>query len=664
MVRALRQDAADRGLDSVRDLPLTYTYGPPGKGQGPGKKNTFGYGKISKGSVPFLSALKLHLCLTLIRPFPFPNSRTGASAPLTTKPKRIKSEQIQPWLPQALTGTPALAPGAEPKFTSAKTSKPSKMMSMPDFSKQTAQTSASKRRELDSSLGQSYVLTSPNQFLSAMKKPAAQSSVAIPQQTAEANIPTVATNQDTVTARPASTAATTAEPIITSAEFQKSPPILQIPTSGFTFRAGALGAGEVSTHTDGVPSPATLSGFSASTGLNESIPVHPESSANHLVGLGITNISLPKAISSDQTTHLPIPGDSSKNDLLGLGVEDDAKEEGSGARELTVSSSTPRAVTLSPNGSLIDSPIIDKVNAKVILSDPDRIVDIDGRKYIALDDLRAMMENNFSLAPAGGASKATLSAAFSETTTGTRVPRNELSESLAEAFVDHAAPTGPASSESFVDETFVAGLAALAPMASTAVDTSTETTSNRKQPANPFALREPLAINDVNTSTLTLSIVDIKKGIVATESVVDPAITRRNPFSSNTEVKSKWADEAVPSSPALSVAHTTLSNTTESELAVQPLTHPIRPAPFASNHQIMSKWATEAASPPAPPPRRAARIVSAIFGDSKVIGGPPSKFAQDPPSSRQAPKNTRATGLAGRPGYLNLLEELRKNKDH
>ena len=373
------------------------------------------------------------------------------------------------------------------------------------------------------------------------------------------------------------------------------PAILRIPVTEFSFPAtAALEAGEISTHTDGKPSPATLSGFSSFTNTTEQAAVPDESHTDDLIGLGIANIDMPDAAVIDGPD---------------------------------VSSSAPtQSLNLSPSGSLIDSPIMDNVNVQVLKAEPGSILDIAGRKYIALDDLlklRDAIENKINAAMAGKASPATPSAA-------TLDPSATRTTQLA--------------------------------LVSSSASSSTATTAVPSRPTNPFNTREPLANNDANIPSTAPAFAGVNKNVATAEPIKVSSNIRAEPFSSNTTIESKWADKPA-SQPASSIVNTS-NNVVEPNLGSDPLKRLARPTPFASNNTIGAKWAAE--PPPAPAPWPAPRLNlrprSPIIGDRKVIGATFPKI--DYPAPRRPPQVPEKTKIelkhhAPGPGFHLLLKDLK-----
>ena len=294
----------------------------------------------------------------------------------------------------------------------------------------------------------------------------------------------------------------------------EDPAIRRVPVQEFSIPAIAtLAPGEVSTHTDGAPSPGTFSGFSAPTEVSEQVSVQTESLTNDLIGLGIGNVDLgiaPELMNAE--TSLAVP----------------AQVNG-----------------FSPSLSIMDSPILDDVKSEVLTTEAGSIIDIAGRKYVAVDDLYALrdaIDEKINTVMAGGISGL---ASMSE--------RNVEPATVASAQPSSAPPTNTSSE------------------ATTVIPTAR---------TNPFGVRMPLATNNANLSLTTATPATTNKSVPAAEPIKAPSTRRPAPFASSTNISSKWGDDQ----PAVA--------TKNDVQAVEPLKAPAtrRPAPFASSTNISSKW--------------------------------------------------------------------------
>lgn len=358
------------------------------------------------------------------------------------------------------------------------------------------------------------------------------------------------------------------------------PTIRRVPVEGFSFQAsGALAPGEVDTHTDGAPTSGTFSGFSTSTDTKDQASVQSEPQNDDLIGLGIANVDVGKAPAVlEVQTSLTAPA---------------------------------QVVAFSPTGSIMDSPILDDVQSEVLTAKPGNILDIVGRKYIALDDLLALRD---------AIDKKINEAKASDTTQPTTPTQAAV-----------AAPTKPSST-------------------STPSETVTVVPAGR---ANPFATREPLAANDVNVSS-TPVVSETKKIVVAAEPVKPAATRRPAPFSSNTKISSKWGDDP---SPVTTKKEVPVATTAPAKTA--------RPGPPSSNTQIFSKWATQSELSRAPVTAAApTRSGSPIFGDRKAFGymSEEARKVQEYTAPAPKPKSKTKSYIQPGDGYKWLLREINAMK--
>lgn len=197
-------------------------------------------------------------------------------------------------------------------------------------------------------------MSSAAQFLSAAAKPKAQASV---QGTAPPTAPNGAVSQDHTPVTPTAAAATT--------DSNHATTVRKVPVSEFSFSANAaLAPNDVTTHTDGAPSPGGLSGFTPSL-ASHGPPIDEDDIqelTDALVGLGIHGAGLATASSAMDNQSLG----PSKTDLV------------------------------SQSGSLMDSPIIDDLGGDVLVAGQDKkneVVIINGVRYVKESALLALTES-------------------------------------------------------------------------------------------------------------------------------------------------------------------------------------------------------------------------------------------------------------------------------
>ncbi|EXJ77695.1 hypothetical protein A1O3_09924 [Capronia epimyces CBS 606.96] len=142
--------------------------------------------------------------------------------------------------------------------------------------------------------------------------------------------------------------------------------IRKIPVSEFAFPVNAaLAPPQMSTHTDGAPSPEALSGFSASA-------------KSHAPLSGQSSIHEEQAQNSNAVTC----------DLIGLGIQD--IDDGLAQKQADCSSPNNVAGLASDGGSIMDSPIIDNMNNDVLVAGKGKVVIINGIRYVPESDLLAL----------------------------------------------------------------------------------------------------------------------------------------------------------------------------------------------------------------------------------------------------------------------------------
>ena len=200
---------------------------------------------------------------------------------------------------------------------------------------------------------------SPTEFLAQLNNTKGQSSQkAVQSATQEASSEAIA-GQDTSAASAAESSIQA--PQSTFATALEGPSILQVPVTEFSFPAvAALAPGEVSTHTDGAPSPVALSGFSALTEEHDQGSVKAGSHVHDLVGLGIEGIDVPRATTVPEAHLSPAARQA-----------DDA---------------------LSPSGSIMDSPILEDINSEVLTTGPGGMIDLGSVMNAPLDQLMALRD--------------------------------------------------------------------------------------------------------------------------------------------------------------------------------------------------------------------------------------------------------------------------------
>ena len=479
-------------------------------------------------------------------------------------------EQSRPWPPPALIGTPALAIKGKANKSPAKmpTEKLSKMPPTP------VRPTAQAKVRPATTQGSSFLLSDPTDFLSKMK--------ALEQKTAEKNkqATTQAAVAQVAVAAPAVVAPATLAAVATPSLSHSS--IVRIPVTEFSFPAsGAFGVGDISTHTDGIPSPKTFSGFSAFTGTNEPVSNPARSPTSDLIGLGIGNVEM-----SDAPTF--------------QGIDES-------------STGPAQTLTLSPIGSLIDSPILDDVKVDVLAADPGGILDIAGGKYVALDDLlmlRDAIESKIKAAMASDDTEASPS-------TIVREP----------AVPEVAQPT----------------------LGSSATSSVTVTAPVQRRPTNPFTVREPLMNNDANKPSTAAIPLDAKNITTVPEPVKASVTTRAKPFTSDETIASKWG--TLPPPPVRGT-HTRFDVTDDSKSTRAP------PSRLAQSTFSTSNKMADSNLGNAPPSEASALSVkrprSPLFGDSKVLSGQVSRFGFPPKRP-----DTKRQYLAPGPGFHQLLADLK-----
>ncbi len=465
-------------------------------------------------------------------------------------------------------------------------------------------------------------LSTPSAFMSAAATKKATEILGVTHKSSKAAV--VNGGQDIVTASPVEAAQGNAGPQL------GDPAIRRVPVEEFSFHAvGTLAPGDISTLTDGAPTPASLSGFSTSTGVSEQVPVQAESRSNGLVGLGIGNVDF-----------------------------DDASELLEAENSLTVPAPV---VSFSPSGSIMDSPILDDVKSEVLATAPGSILEIAGRKYMAVDDLLAI--------------------------------RDAIDKKIHEANLKAGGISGlNSSSERDTPPTLVETAKPLSIPSSTTTTSEATTVITAGRP-NPFAVREPLATNDANISLAPAITAEVEKSVRAAEPVKTSSTRRPAPFSSSTNISSKWGDDqpavatkndipaveptkpSTNSRPAPFTSKTQVSSkwggdqpaalTKNDVPAIEPATHLKIPraAPFTSNTQVSSKWANEPAATPLPAPVRIvmpARPRSPIIGDRNVFGHlseEARKGQQYTPPHPKGPAKQKAYLQPG-DGYKQLVERI------
>jgi hypothetical protein len=341
--------------------------------------------------------------------------------------------------------------------------------------------------------------------------------------------------------------------------------IRQVPVTEFSFpAAAALAPGEISTHTDGAPSPVALSDFSSTLGRDSSNTT-TASHVNDLIGLGISSVDLPR-----DTTML----------------------------EVDNSSIVAQADPLSPNLSLIDSPIMDDIGDVTIPAKYGGVIQYRGLSYVPLEalyKLQAQIEEQIKAATAG---------------------------------LD--AESKPSVSNS-----------AIAPVrrsaaSSTATSLTTTVVANGRR-ENPFAVRSTSSTNGVHDST---------SQVASSGTVTEPKLVtkpRQQPFTSDQTIDSKWAN---PGSPGPAVPTTTT-------------TTPNRRKASASASVPESNRAAVAVSGEISPykKRRTTRPPSPIFGDHRAFGHLSKEAASRVPCEYPAGRKIKPKLKPGL-GFAGLMQDL------
>ncbi|KIW82576.1 hypothetical protein Z517_05603 [Fonsecaea pedrosoi CBS 271.37] len=367
------------------------------------------------------------------------------------------------------------------------------------------------------------------------------------------------------------------------------PSIRRVPVSELSFsRAHSLAPGNVSTHTDGTPSSAALSGFSASA-TNEKSSTAIQAVTDDLIGLGIENATL--------SGTLPMATVHSAGSAL-------------------------QASPLSDSGSLLDSPIPDKVSSQVLPAQAAKVVIVHGHRYVHESELFAL--------------KKAIIEQFSNTTAnlvGDLLPSKPLPNAV------------PVTQRSLPTLTVPSSVTAIAPLAS--------------RPDNPFAPREPLATNNSNISQVSST---ISKETSNPPPTAKPAARPSSVVTSNKTVFSKWADEPAARPSSVVTSNKAVSPKWVDESAAQPS------SVVTSNKAISSKWADEPAARPSNPPRvPVVRPSSPLIGDRKVFGhlskeaAAGQKYDSPQLKPKQPVMGKRRYEPPG-PGLTRLLQEIAEAK--
>ncbi|OAP54296.1 hypothetical protein AYL99_11397 [Fonsecaea erecta] len=282
----------------------------------------------------------------------------GSTRPFATAPnnsehaKRGKAVAARPWPPPALEGTPSMARALQIAQPSAKIVTPT-MTAMCENRPAAAAASDSKRRALTLPAKQGFNLVEDSsQFMSSIKSKLATWSQDKPTEAQETSASAANADPATLAAAPSTEPA---PQVGQASEHLHDPSIRRIPIAEFSFSvAHALAPANVSTHTDGEPSPGALSGFSTS----------------------ITD-------GGESSTQLQAVTD----DLIGLGIED-----GTLSVTRSMSQVPGRASPLSTSGSILDSPILDQVSSKVLPTEVAKVVIIGGHRYVLESEVLSLKD--------------------------------------------------------------------------------------------------------------------------------------------------------------------------------------------------------------------------------------------------------------------------------
>ncbi|OAL34193.1 hypothetical protein AYO20_06448 [Fonsecaea nubica] len=522
------------------------------------------------------------------------HSRPAAAArPVPAVPKDSgfwelgKGMQVGPLPPPALEGTAsmALAMQLDEPVTKMGATKVSAMPAAPPVAVNAADL---KRRAL-ALPAKSYsfnLVEDPSQFMSSIK---GKLSTWSHETQAEApGMPTSTTSavQGTLAA-PSTMPPVHPEQI--SGGYLHDPSIRRVPIGELSFSvANALAPGNVSTHTDGAPSSAALSGFSASA-TDEKSPTGIQAVTDDLIGLGIENATL--------SGTLPMATVHSAGGAL-------------------------QASPLSPSGSLLDSPVPDKVSSEVLPAQAAKVVVVHGHRYVHESELFAL--------------KKAIIEQFSNTTA------NLVGDLLPSKPSPNAVP---ATQRSLPTLTVPSSITATAPLAS--------------RPDNPFAPREPLATNNSNISQVSST---ISKDTSKPPPTAKPAARPSSIVTSNKTVFSKWADEPAARPSSVVTSNKGIFSKWADESAARPS------SVVTSNKAISSKWADEPATRLSNPTRApVVRPSSPIIGDRKVFGhlskeaAAGQKYDPPQPKPKQPVTGKRRYEPPG-PGLTRLLQEIAEAK--
>ncbi|ETI21927.1 hypothetical protein G647_05997 [Cladophialophora carrionii CBS 160.54] len=475
----LQEEAFRLGLKSIDQLSLEHIDDHSGGGRRVGNKHPIGRFN------PPQALLSRHI--------PRPQgSNPPASSKVTPNPNRDRPEHGRPWPPAPPLGTPSPAPDTRLNASPAK-AVIKRMPGIAGGGQIPAKAAPMKPPPAPVRQPQAFILSDPSDFMSAVKGPSKKAE----QSNNEAPAPKVSAGHDTPAPPPAAAAQENVHPNLSD------PSIRRVPIEEFSFpAAAALAPGEVATHTDGAPSPMTLSGFSASTDMHEQAPVSTESHGSDLIGLGIGNVEVQEA-----TTVL----------------------------DVHQSSNTAAQVSgLSPTGSIMDSPILDDVKSDVLPAQPGNFIEFAGRKYVSLDELLALreaIERHISTAVTTDAAAARSFEKPTEAVDAPRAQRTVASSTTSSSTPTTAVPArhvNPFAPREPVSNDYANTSATAAPSA----DIKKEVPAVKPEKAPTTTRTEPF------TSKTTIS---SKWGDEPSD---QPA--RSTPFSSKTTIKSKWGDDPSP----------------------------------------------------------------------------------------------------------------------
>ncbi|KAI1616734.1 hypothetical protein EDD37DRAFT_645452 [Exophiala viscosa] len=561
----------------------------------------------------------------------------------TSKKRRGAATQARPWPPPALQGTPAFT-NADSQATPKKgiqTHKP--MTGSTSLPGQAGPSRAPARKNtvtaaVDSSTAArprpaiaGQYLVDPSTFMSSVMKLISPGPKATEPVQAQVNLTTSAT----VTQGPPPPSSAPTNSVDTNIDT-----IRKVPVTEFSFPlSGTLAPGHVSTHTDGEPSPAALSGFSPSAASQAPVPqiADVDALADALVGLGIEGAPVNKPSTVD-------------------------------TQFLTATSPVDAS---SQSGSLMDSPVPEDVAADVLVADNDKnVVVINGVRYVQESELLALkgsLKNpdttvdagpHLHVSPLVSPAATTLDPLSNQIRTESLLPSCEVESSRMAKSTGMMNPFSPR--EPVTEEVKVQAHAN---------PTSTD------QPFEPPVRASPRTLDEVLVAAVRAAAIPRSGARTATQASSTPE-TGKSTVTSNTII-SKWAvpeENAKPSVMHLASQAGTDSKPTKTTNTVNTIVSkwatPIEPAkpsvlqPKPSNGTqahaskavpiVKSKGTPQAAAP-----TTAQSATDSIIGDRRIFGRISTYAANGPthdePPHRPAPQRKyHAPG----PGYALLLADL------